>query len=468
MKNIKMLIAVAVIGIISLMSSCEDFLEVETPNDKLDSNTVFATDQTALSALQGIFNQLFNVGFFNGGSQSVSFTGGLYADTYTLTSTTQDLVEFQQNQISPDNNINLNLWSGAYNIIYQANAVLKGVKDNNSLSTSVMDQLEGSSKFIRAFTYFNLLNLYGEVPLILHTDYEENSLASRSSINLIYTQILQDLEDAETLLDENYLNGERTHLNRYAVQALLARVHLYLENWQEAEAYSSLIIEASAYEVLNDLNEVFLANSPEAIWQISPIGWGNSFTHTREGNLLVKTPTSNTPVILSEDLLNSFSSGEDKRLKEWVDYFINGTDTLYYPYKYKIQFDSSGGSIIEYSTVLRLAEQYLIRAEAQARMGNIEDAIEDLNVIKSRAGEPLIGSSENSMTVNDLLEEILLERRREFFSEWAHRWMDLKRFDRTDVLQDKENSNWTNSSTLFPIPFEERMKNPNLTQNPGY
>lgn len=468
MKNNKMLIAVAVYGIISLLSSCEDFLEVETPNDKLDSKTVFANDHTAQSALQGIYNQLFNVGFFNGGSQSVSFTGGLSADTYTLTSTTQDLVEFQQNQISPDNNINLSLWSGAYNIIYQANAVLKGVRDNNRLSTSVKDQLEGSSKFIRAFTYFYLLNLYGEVPLILDTDYEDNSLASRSSMNLIYTQILQDLEDAETLLDENYRNGERTHLNRYAAQAMLARVHLFLENWQEAENYSSQIIDASSYEILDDLNEVFLANSPEALWQISPIGWGNSFTHTREGNLLVKTPTSNTPVVLSQDLLNAFIYEEDKRLTDWVDYFINGTDTLYYPYKYKIQFDSSGSSIVEYSTVLRLAEQYLIRAEAKARMGNLEGAIEDLNVIKSRAGEPLMGFSENNITVNTLLEEILLERRREFFSEWAHRWMDLKRFDKTDVLQDKENSNWTNYSRLFPIPFDERKKNPNLTQNPGY
>ncbi|WP_339655874.1 RagB/SusD family nutrient uptake outer membrane protein, partial [uncultured Salegentibacter sp.] len=159
--------------------SCEEFLEVETPDYKLDSKAVFSDDQTAQSALNGLFNQLFNTSYANGGSQSVSFLAALSADNFTLTSTTQDIIEFHQNQISPENNYNLTLWSGSYNIIYQTNALLNGIENNNSLSQGLKDKIEGSSKFIRGLTYFYLVKLYGDVPLILSTNYEENALTER-------------------------------------------------------------------------------------------------------------------------------------------------------------------------------------------------------------------------------------------------------------------------------------------------
>lgn len=468
MKINKILLGISLFAIVLSMNSCEDFLEVETPNYMLDSNTVFANDQTAQAALQGLFNQLFNTSFANGGSQSVSFLGGLSADTYTLASSTPDLVEFQQNQISPDNNSNLQVWSSAYNIIYQANSLLNGIEDNVLLSQEVLNQIEGSGKFIRAFTYFYLVNLYGDIPLILDTDYQQNSLASRTSTEKIYSQILNDLEDASSLLNEDYSGDERFRVNKFGALAMLARTHLFLGNWQKAEMYSSQVIEASTYyELLEDPNTIFLANSREAIWQISPIGWGYSFTHTRDGNLLAKTTTSYNPVVLSVDLLNAFTEN-DKRNENWISPFETSNDTLYYPYKYKIQYDASGGPIKEYSMVLRLAEQYLIRAEARTRLGDFSGAIEDLNKIKNRAGIALIDISQGSPSEDVILDEILLERRREFFSEWGYRWFDLRRFNKAEVLKNKLNSNWTPASNLFPIPSSERMKDPNLTQNPGY
>ncbi len=449
--------------------SCEEFLEVETPDYKLDSKAVFSDDQTAQSALNGLFNQLFNTSYANGGSQSVSFLAALSADNFKLTSTTQDIIEFHQNQISPENNYNLTLWSGGYNIIYQTNALLNGIENNNSLSQGLKDKIEGSSKFIRGLTYFYLVKLYGDVPLILSTNYEENALTERNSKDKIIVQILSDLEDAELLLEEEYPNGNRTRPNNFTIQALLAKVHLYLEDWDDAEFYSSRVIEATSYyEILNDLDEVFLANSKEAIWQISPIGWGNNFTHTRDGNLLTKTPTSNNPVVLSENFLEVFNDSIDHRYQNWISPFFTETDTLYFPNKYKIQYDASGGEIAEYSMVMRLAEQHLIRAEARARLGNLIGSIQDINEIKTRAGLSQIDEFQNELTKEKLLEEILLERRRELFTEWGHRWFDLQRYGRSEILQNKENSNWTSTSNLLPIPSEEREKNPNLSQNPGY
>lgn len=468
MKTLPIQFRIAIfLGLLSLYS-CEDFIAVDTPNYKLDSQAVFSNKQAAQSALNGMFNQLFNASFSSGGSQSVSYLAGLSADNFIITSTTQDIIEFHQNNISTTNNFNLGLWSGSYNIIYQANALLEGVENNNNLSPKLLSKIEGSARFVRAFSYFYLINLYGEVPLILSTNYEENATASNADHELIYQQIILDLEGATDLLDSSYTDGDRTRPNRYAAQSLLASVHLFLNNWQEARDYSSQVIQSNdQYELLEDLNQVFLANSKEAIWQISPIGWGNSFSHTRDGNLMIKTPTANTPVALSQDFLETFNSDQDNRTENWVNNIVIESDTLFYPYKYKIQYEVSG-EITEYSMVLRLAEQYLIRAEANAKMGELNNAIQDLNVIRNRAGISLVDDSQQTLTQDEVLELIITERRRELFTEWGHRWLDLKRYNLNMTLENKQNSNFNSNSWFFPIPASERMKNPNLTQNTGY
>lgn len=301
MTNKIQFITYSLLGVSLMFLSCEDFVELETPNYKLDREVVFNNDQTAQSALKGVYNQLFNADFINGGIQSVTFTAGLSGDDFSLITTNQEVLEFHQNQIIPSNNNNLTLWSSAYNVIYMVNALLEGIENNPMLSIELKEKMEGSAKFIRGFTYFNLVNLYGDVPLILSTDYRENSLASRNSTQFLYAQIQEDLENAANLLEESYGN-DRTQPTRYSALALLARVHLYQENWQEAEIYSSQVIDASThYELLHDLNDVFGANSREAIWQISPIGWGNGFTHTREGNLFIINAMAYPTVELSEN-----------------------------------------------------------------------------------------------------------------------------------------------------------------------
>src|SRR5690606_11794700 len=134
--------------------------------------------------------------------------------------------------------------------------------------------LTGQALFIRAFVYFYLVNIYGDVPLLLTTDYLVNTKATRTPATQIWRHIETDLQQAISLLDENtgYEDGERSQANIYAAMALLARVYLYMENWVKAEELSSQVIaQSEKYEILEDLNQVFLANSREAIWQISPV-----------------------------------------------------------------------------------------------------------------------------------------------------------------------------------------------------
>jgi len=119
--------------------------------------------------------------------------------------------------------------------------------------------------------------------------------------------------------------------------------------------------------------------------------------------------------------------------------------------------------------VFRLAEMYLIRSEARARMGDIENAVADLDSIRSRAGIPLLSQIAPAIGQDDLLVAIAKERRMELFAEWGHRWLDLKRTNNADAVLGSVKSQWQVYDVLYPIPQSERNKNVKLgSQNEGY
>lgn len=453
--------------IASIFISCEDFLEIDAPDHLITSEVVFGNEEIAISAMNGIYNQLFNSPFSSGRPGSVTILAGLSGDVLApVRSTNLPYIEFEKHEILPDNNHNLSLWSSAYNMIYMSNALIEGLHNSQQISQEVREKLRGEAKFIRAFTYFYLVNLYGEVPLVLTTDYERNSLAARDAKEKIYEQIVLDLQDAVDNLSSDYLQGERTQVNQNTAIALLARVNLFLQNWEKAESLSSqLISQSSTYEILENLNQVFLANSREAIWQITPKGSGSVLTNTNDGSSFLIHPIFS--FLAQFKLTPSFvvSLGEeDKRLTNWIG-FHPGTG-IYYANKYKIQ--NSTEAITEYSMVLRLAEQYLIRAEARVMRDDFEGAIADLNIIRTRAGLEPVLEIHPTLTKEILLDEILAERRKELFTEWGHRWLDLKRTEKAGEILGIAAPLWQETDILYPIPAAELMTNPNLTQNNGY
>lgn len=455
--------------ICGLLSSCEDFVDVEIPDHKIVSETVFNDDNTANSAVVGIYNELFRSYFSAGGRNSVHVLAGLSADNLQTAILDNDLIEYEQNEISIQNSSNLNLWSSAYNIIYMCNAVLDGLQKSEGVSATMKDQLMGEVQFVRAFVYFYLVNLYGEVPLIQTPDYRKNALAPRNTTDEIYRLIIDDLESAVAVLGNTYEGGERLRPNKFTAMALLARVHLYKGNWERAETLSNqVIVESQTYELLDDMDQVFLANSKEAIWQISPIGSGSALAHTKEGNLFIilGNPNYATPVSLPGNFVESFSE-EDARLTNWIHAFSTENNTYYYPFKYKVKYASSG-EITEYSMVLRLAEQYLIRCEARTHQGKLPEAIADLDRIRERANLSLISNVAPGIDQKALLDSISTERRRELFTEWGHRWLDLKRTGKISNVLSPIKTSWQDTDALYPIPEDEINKNPNLTQNNGY
>lgn len=448
--------------ILGILGGCEDYVEVGPPDSKVVSEVVFQSDALATAAVNGMYHRMFGTeNFASGWRRSVTTIASLSADDLEVNPVSLEWMEFRENQIDPINSVNASLWASAYNTIYMANAIVEGLDVSEEISEDVKRQLKGEALFVRAFCHFYLVNLFGNVPLITTTDYSKNAKAIQNSPPQVYEQIIADLNQAAGLLDNAYRDGQRIHVNLGAAQALLARVYLYTQRWDMAEALATQVIQSGIYALETDLDQVFLGSSKEAIWQISPTTVG----HTQEGNIfiLVDSPynASEPSFFLSPELLAAFEP-DDLRFGGWIGALESNGDTFYYPYKYKIRVSSEQPT--EYSTVIRLAEVYLIRSEARARQGDIPGALEDLNSIRSRAQLTSVTAS----TMEEMLTLVVLERRVELFCEWGHRWLDLKRNSLSDLVLAPIKSNWEQSDVLYPIPETEIGRNPQLNQNTGY
>jgi hypothetical protein len=175
------------------------------------------------------------------------------------------------------------------------------------------------------------------------------------------------------------------------------------------------------------------------------------------------------PVYLSKNLLDSFETG-DLRRTDWIgkytDPIVSPNVDYFYAYKYKSA--TLNNPVTEYAVVLRLAEQYLIRAEARAQQNNVSGAEDDLNTIRTRAGLP----NTTAYDKDTLLADILHERQVELFTEWGHRWFDLKRTGKVNALMSivtpQKGGTWNQNWQLYPVPQLELDRAPNLTQNTGY
>lgn len=446
-----------------VLTSCDDFLEVGPNTSQLDAELVFENDNTAIVVLEGIYHELQNNSFASGSITSLTFLGNILTDDAIEYSVTNDRFDFYTNTLRADNSTNNSIWSSAYKQLYNINALLEGITNNVNLSESTKNRIEGEAKFIRAFIYYYLVHLYDEVPLVLTTDYHINRNLSRASINEIYNQIQKDLEEALLHLPENYIHSEGEHIRptKYAAYTLLARLSLWKKDHPQAVNYASEVIDSGEYSLVN-LNDAFKANSAESIWQLVPVvpntGANEGAIYILENN--PAAPNNASSQSLTEDFLTIWEI-DDLRYQNWIGVYTEGEDNYYYPFKYKIK---AGGDSEEYSMVLRLAELYLIRAEAYAKSGSSQLALDDLNRIRNRAGLP----DWTMADITDIEQAVLDERRRELFSEWGHRWLDLRRSEKIDEVLEQKKPSWQPHAKLLPIPEQDILRNPFLTQNTGY
>jgi hypothetical protein len=466
--------------------SCKKWIEVAAPVKSVTGDNAFKSDVNAIAAVTGLYTYMQTSSGSVLGSNGISFLSGLSADELGLDPalSSPDLLYLHYTNnldVNVQFNTGLGIWQDLYNFIYRCNTILEGLNASQTLSISVKQQLLGEAYFIRAFSYFYLVNLYGNVPLLLTSDYEKNKLASRSDSQLVWGQITEDLKHAQSLLSVQYLDKtllrptiDRVRPVKGAATALLARVYLYMQQWGPAEAEATRLIDNAALYTLDSLNGVFLKNSHEAIWQLQPVEAGFNTVEARYF-IIPRTGLSGfggNAVYLSDFLLNAFENGDERRMK-WVDSVITPMGVTYhYPYKYKSA--TYGDPVTEYKMMLRLGEQYLIRAEARARQNDLTGAINDLDNIRARSGLTLLQNTSAGISQESLIDTLIHERQVELFAEMGQRWLDLKRTAEVDKVMKvvaplKSNGSvWQSFQQWYPIPLGEIQKDPNLQQTDGY
>lgn len=440
--------------------SCDSFVEVELPKSQLTATAVFQNYLTADAAMTDIYAKIRDKGLLTGTQLGISNCLGIYTDEITFYGPPSNAgTGFYANNILPSNSIISLFWNNSYNQIYASNAVLEGVQESSALSTKEKEQLEGEAFFVRGLLHFYLLQLFGDIPYLTSTDYKVNSTAGRMPDHEVYASIIADLKVAERLLQRTYSNTDRVRPNSFTAKALMSRVYIYQKDWENAERLCSEVIANNAlylFEINPD--KVFLMNSTETIWQFMPSLPGKN---TDEGILFYLASAPPQLVALNPSLINSFATNDVRKLR-WTAQVTNSSGTWYYASKYKENKSTAASK--EYSIVFRLTEQYLIRAEARAQLKNHDGAKEDLNIIRKRAGLTEITATEK----DQILDAITEERRKELFTEYGHRFFDLKRNNKLDeALSFKPG--WETTDRLLPIPESELLVNPNLGfQNPGY
>ncbi len=443
-----------------ICSSCNKLIDVGQPINSLNRDKVFSDEATAMAALNGLYIQLMSSGLSFSNSQ-ITLTAGFSADELTFTAANATNSEFLNNAISPANTSVTSLWTSPYLRIYQCNAIIENTKSSSALSADLKNRLIGEAEFMRAYIYFYLVQMFGDVPLVLSTDYTTTASIARTPKDAIYQQMVADLKDAMTILTTDTSFG-KTRPTKWAAQALLSRIYLYQKRWAEAIQATDDVINSGKYQLLPDLTKVFVSGSDEAILQLAPVD-GNAYTW--EGFYLIPKGASAPAYPLQDNLINSFDLG-DKRKSSWTGTKTVSSKTYNYSYKYKV--GSGTGTATEYYMILRFAELYLIRAEAKANSGDLQNALKDVDIIRSRAGISSLSNDGVTRTQSDILLLIENERRHELFCEWGHRWFDLNRTSRSQTVLAGLKPGFKTTATLFPIPSTQIQRNGSLVQNPGY
>ena len=460
--------------VILFLPACTKWVETPAPNSQTSSAEVFSTDQGANAAVAGLYSNIENgFGPLNG---TISKYAGLYADELSKTSALASDTAFLGDNLNADDTKVSEVWKLLYKYIYQANAIIEGLAGANGVSKEAREVYTGEAKFLRALNYFYLVNLFGNVPLVTMTDAQQSAVLPRARETAVYAQMIADLRDAGTALQSSFgrsdsLSSNRIRATQWAAGALLARVYLYQKNWSDAETKSSAVINSGRFNLADSLNTAFLTSSNETILQFQPAG---SLYNSGEGGLFLPLgPGLKPPYPVSTSLLNSFETGDARKLY-WLKAVTVAGQLYYYPYKYKVY--QGGPPFTEYNIVLRLSEQFLVRAEARAQMGRLAEATDDLNTIRRKANlNPLPGS----LTQQQVLQAIERERQAELFAEWGHRWFDLKRcpsqvfptdttLKRADDILITKTTSWQPYKKYWPIPTTEIIQNSTLVQNVGY
>lgn len=435
------------------LSSCEKFLEID-PRISTSDQVTINDENSAHTAVRGIYNQLQSDGYYGYTFQTIGFFSG---DNIEYTGSQIVNQSLTNHSVRADLPALATAWTAIYNTINRANNVIAKVPALSVTPTftdAVRNQLVGEAYFLRALSYFDLGRTWGGVQLVLVPTSSSNNLENlkRSSLADTYRQVLADLIKAEELLPNS---TNRIRATRKTVWALRARYHLYREEWKEAITYASkLIDDKSNYNLLTPYSSFFADNASGTNESILELYYTTNVVNTQAYQWQPSTKGGVgwiRPSMGIVNLLNNKSiAGTRQSLISKV--VLNGVDNWFGNLYYR-----TNGT--DPAFLIRISELYLIRAEAYAQDNDIAKSLADLNVIRKRADIQELNIADKAT----LLLAIEQENRIEFAFE-NHRWYDLVRTRRAKTVLGIDED----FRLLLPIPYAQILIDKNLEQNPQY
>jgi hypothetical protein len=493
MKNISsykiiLLLAGAVVGLTSCNKLSED------PKSVIVSSQFYQTTSDATSAVNAVYSTLNSdpAGDFPLYGRQLNLLVENASDNqlYSPSNTNPDVRALGTETYISSNSRIQKVWQQLYYGINRANIAIDNVP-TIQMDTTLRARLVRESKFIRALLYFDLVRLYGDVPLVLHNPNStniDNLLIVRTPAAQVYSQIIADLEDA-TNLPKSYSSTDLGRATSGAAHTLLAKVYLTQQDWPDALTQLNLVINGGyGYALFPNYYDAFqkaTKNGVEHIFSVqfeTNLGEANSTQYLSESFTSFNTGTFPIDIPVDTSLYNLFSAKDTRRSVTFYNTVYNAAtgqnvvfNNAYTPYFNKFvdyslsPLSSQSLSGVNYP-VLRYADVLLMKAEAinEINGGPTSDAYNAINQVRTRAQIANLTSGLNQSAFRD---SIFLERRKEFIQE-GHRWFDLVRQGGT-VLVDalhkiSAKSAATSKNTLFPIPLVEIQQNAKLKQNPGY
>ena len=447
--RLRHLMSAGLLAVLAAGCSTDDILQVD-PATIVPAATAINDPQSARAAVLGLYDALQDGYYY--GEQFLTF-GDLSSDNAQHTGTFTTYADVDQNKLTAENSAIEGMWDAIYESIARANVLLKRIPEVNFLETPEKNQMMAEALFVRALGYHNLVKFFGGVPLRTDPVNEPSEVAqlSRSTPAQVYAQILADLQQAQSLVQ---VQRSGLKVSMGAIRALRARVYLYQQNWAGAETEANAVL-AMGYALASSYSSLFDPTGAATSEDIFRVKFNTQDANSISYYYMDKSLGGRRELGPTTSIRQAFETADLRG--QWS--IRNATSTRFYGAKYR----SVTGT--EHIHVIRLGEIILIKAEAQARLGRLGEAITTLNVLRVRAGvAPLVFGSPTLSTQAQVLDAILKERRLELVFE-GDRWPDLVR---TGMAVTVMNLVGREFQTLYPIPQGERDVTTGLDQNPGY
>ena len=481
------------ISLAGMTISCSDLLD-QDPEDRLVVGNFYKTEAEAQAAVNGVYDRLQN-GMYE---RTLSMLTDLVTDDMKngLGMSNADLQDLEFLRHSSENSFVRAIWQQCYDGIARANTAIQALP-GVSMNEERKNQYIGEVRFLRGLFYFNLVRLYGDVPLLRKLESLEDAYKPRSPIADVYALIVEDLAFAENNLPATYQSKDIGRATSGAAKILLGKVYLTREQWQlAADKLEEVIDDAGVYgyalhDNFRDNWEVATENGSEMVFSVQfaePPSNGNQLMQAIAPNYSM--PGGGIPGVTqhweadipTEDLFSIFDDADERKAASFNKDYVSPKDGLIYSstienfYKYWEQGEKfCANSDINFH-VLRYADAILMYAEALNELNLTTDAETQINVIRERAFND-DAHNYNGLDKVTLRDMIRHERRLEFTHE-AQRFFDLARWGTyIDVMiahsaaePQKEDIaiNISSRNMLFPIPQRERDLNPKLEQNTGF